>query len=476
MAQGLDEVSQTLGQYGDFVVTRQLVVEQNTIIYRARKHDAPPVEEAEKYVVVLFRSRREGSPAADESDPPAASLEKALQLNFLEVAKQQKKAHESGALNIVPVHDVGILPAGVWYATDYYPRGFLKKWISQRAGVSEAELRHIIDSTVRSLQTLQQHCGRSHGNLVPSSILIGGKIGGSLKDAPIMLTYLAPGEAKDANSFEVADLRALGLIIFTLVCRQNIAAFNPDHYPIPHSEAWSELGKTGDFWLRLCNRLLDPALDLEKYSLGKLASELVSLESKPALPLTAIGAGLAMVALLVIALGYYWMRTPKPAPTAHGPSAALEPPLGLSNAIAAGKQEPSGSAAGKTGHDDPGQPPPADTPATFSPLPDPTIQPAYAPPTLTGIGDWSVKLGTPIVQFPFQVGPNEEIAERLFVVSASANPVFLPDRSIKIEGRGTHRLLTINPVPQQTGEVILAVSAADSQTNATKSFWFRVTP
>jgi hypothetical protein len=476
MAQGLGDVSQTTGRFGDFVITRQLAVEQNAVICRARKSDAPPVEEAEKYVVVLFRGPADGPRAAGESEAPAAALEPDLQPNFFEVIKQQKKAHESGALNIVPVHDFGILPAGVWYATDYYPRGFLKKWISQRAGASEAELRHIIGSTVRSLLTLQQHCGRSHGNLVPSSILIGGKIGGSLRDAPIMLTYLAPGEAKDAHRFELADLRALGLIIFALVSRQNITTFNPDNYPIPASEAWSELGQAAEFWLGLCNRLLDPGLDLEKYSLGILASEIESLESKPALPIPAIATGLAVVILLVIGSGFYWMRNKTPAPTANRPSTAQEQPRGSSNAIPAGSQEPPGSPAGKTESDDTVPPRPVATPPAFSPVADPTIKPAYVPPTLTGLGDRSVKLGTPNVQFPFQVGPDDEVAEHLFVVGASANSAFLPNQSLKIEGRGTNRVLIINPVPQQIGEVILAVSAADSQTNATTSFWFRVTP
>jgi hypothetical protein len=471
MDQGQYNKNPVLVGFGDYVATRQLAVEQNTVIYRARRHDSPLGEKSENHVIVLFLERK--ARVETESENANVSLEKDLQLQFLDTVKQQKKAYESGVKNLAPVRDFGLGPQGAWYATDYYPRGFLKKWITQRAGVSEQELRHIIGATVRSLLALQRDCKRSHGNLGSSSILIGGKIGAPLRGAPILLTFLKPGDASDSDNFERSDLKALGLIVYQLVCRQDASPFNADIYPIPTSECWAQLGPQGDYWRGLCNRLLDPALTLKKMSLVILASEL------PPPARSSMGLAVGAAALVLLGAGglLFWMhfKTPQVAPKtipSHPIPALVETP---------GKSSDAGNSAVAMPVETNAVPvtPASEAAALGAPMPDKPVNPvqaSYSPPVLVGITDRSVKPGTPAVRYPFQVKVDDSMADRLFVVGVSSNPSFLPDASLKIEGSGAERVLIIDPVPQKSGEVILAISVADGRTNATQTFWFKVAP
>ena len=98
------------------------------------------------------------------------------------------------------------------------------------------------------------------------------------------------------------------------------------------------------------------------------------------------------------------------------------------------------------------------------------------PPAVTGLTDQTVKVGTRTARLPFKVGASEADAARYFVATASAKPAFLPDSSLAVEGSGIDRVLVINPVPNEAGEAILAVSVGDSHTNVTQTFWFKVAP
>jgi hypothetical protein len=608
MALGQNDTNSTPEAFADYVVTRQLAVDENTVIYRARKKGAPATEKYEKYVVVLFHALPANESTVAEGDPTLQTLLQDLQLNFLEAVKQQKKAHESGVASIVPVYDFGLAPEGAWYATDYYPRGFLKKWVTQRAGVTEEELRHIVCSTVQCLVQLKRQCKRSHGNLTPANILIGGRIGTALRDAPIILTYLPPGDEKDADRYELADLRALGQLIYQLVTQQDLPVFNQDLYPVASSEFWTLLGKHGEYWRGLCNRLLDPQLSLEKLTLAKLATEL-----KPGLeiPLAAIGVGVALLLLLGGGTAIYWLRPRPPPPVINQPPAALEQTVEtmatMAKVITLGGNDPEGkpitfqlvdypthgslSGAGDTwlyqptnnfagtdgfafkvndGQQDSPKakvvisvkalPLPANTPPTIGPIADQVteqdkplapvhftvgdqetpaanlivtkhssdqslvpdanillggtgadrtvaITPAagqigralislivsdgslsatntfgltakrlYAPPKITGLVDQTVKLGTPMAEFPFKVGDNDEAAENVFLARISLNQAFLPESCLKFRGSGANRVLVVDPVPKQKGTAMVGVSATDGKTVVSVSFRLEVVP
>lgn len=486
--------------FADYVVTRQLAVDQNTVIYRARKKEAAATEKNERYVIVLFHSLPTAQASVAEADPSLQTLVQDLQLSFLEAVKQQKKAHEAGVSSIVPVYDFGIADQGAWYATDYYPRGFLKKWITQRAGVTEDELRHIVYSTAQCLVQLKKQCKRSHGNLAPANILIGGKLGTPLRDAPIILTYLPPGDEKDAAGYELADLRALGQIVFQLVTRQDLPTFNPDLYPVTPSEHWAQLGKHGEFWRELCNRLLDPELSLQRYSLSKLAAEL-----KPGakVPLAAVAAG---IMLLVLAGGaaVYWFHTKPPVVVPNQPPVAQEQTVEtlatMAKVITLAGRDPEGKPVTFQIVDNPAHGSLNGTGANWLYQPAPNFTgtdaftfkvndgqldsgpakvmiavkslplPPNTPPTISSIPDQVTEANQPLPPLKFTVSDQETPATDLTVSRRSSDQALVPDANILVDGRGTNRTLTILPVANQTGKAQIWLIVSDGSLRTTNTF------
>src|SRR5207245_743916 len=73
--------------------------------------------------------------------------------------------------------------------------------------------------------------------------------------------------------------------------------------PIEASTEWSgPFGKDAALWRGLCNRLLDPNLSTETYSLEKLAGELAALEPKPPVSRRALALAGGIVVLLAAAV------------------------------------------------------------------------------------------------------------------------------------------------------------------------------
>ena len=96
-------------------------------------------------------------------------------------------------------------------------------------------------------------------------------------------------------------LRAVGELIYQLVLRRKVD-FSTGWVivPVEATKEWAGLfGKSASAWLDLCNKLLDPHLSLNNYSLEKLEAELLSLKPKRPVSLTVV----PMAAVLLLALG-----------------------------------------------------------------------------------------------------------------------------------------------------------------------------
>src|SRR6185295_11470948 len=120
-----------------------------------------------------------------------------------------------------------------------------------------------------------------------------------VRDAEVVLSDPLPGEASEAARYEVADLHAIGQIIYQLVRRREVEDAS-DHsiLPLTPSAEWTSIfGQETDAWLSLCNRLLDPNLSTDAYNLERLEADLVKLEPKPAVT----GRMLALAAAAMIA-------------------------------------------------------------------------------------------------------------------------------------------------------------------------------
>ena len=249
-------------------------------IWRVRKPGEP--EGSERVVKCYAPHRRSG----ETGDP--GSLHSDRGLEFLEGVKQLKKVHSEGALQLTPVHDLGISPEGVWYATDYYPRGSLQAYIGRRAKVDVAALKQIVRSIVAGCLSLKRSRGFSHGNLKASNIFLVGKpqslaktpmvLGDPYPASALQMAKLDAADRREADELlyqimEVQDLHSLGEIILQLVERRQIRTGYDYNYPISRSDFWDSLGKEGESWRQLCNQLLDPQLSLAGTNFESLADK-----------------------------------------------------------------------------------------------------------------------------------------------------------------------------------------------------------
>ncbi|HUA64614.1 MAG TPA: hypothetical protein VME24_02125 [Alphaproteobacteria bacterium] len=247
---------------------------QTTTVWLARKSGTPDGRQFAIKCLAVHRDER--SHASDETLGADPGLE------FIETVKQLKKAQADGSRDFAPLHAFGTSDFGCWYATDYCARGSLKTWINLRGGVDSAAVQHVVSSLAEGCKSLKKICGRSHGNLKPSNVLLQGKAR-PLKSTPLLMVDAMPVSTSrvsgmDAdnrtmveNIFEAQDLRAIGEIIVQLVERRLIESESDYAYPIESSPDWQKLGKDERRWRELCNRLLDPQLELDKTNLDWLA-------------------------------------------------------------------------------------------------------------------------------------------------------------------------------------------------------------
>ena len=217
--------------------------------------------------------------------------------SFLDAARTQQKAAK-GAKYWAPVHEIGQAEGGAYLVTDYHRRS-VNRLIRGRVKLDGRRLHGIVSSVVKGLIELKVACGRPHGNLKPTNVLLTGR--GDISRANVLLTDpLASGEL-DPKQGNVADLHALGELIYQLVLHRPGRAMGG--WPAPESKEWTVLGKSGDQWRQLCNRLLNPNLapglltmedladDLDKLSEGsKLLSARVLVVAAAVLLLAAAGA------------------------------------------------------------------------------------------------------------------------------------------------------------------------------------------
>jgi hypothetical protein len=279
--------------FGSFETEREVYSDPIYTVYFARKTGDPKSE----YAVKVFTIQRAGfdPETITELGPLLGDIER----NRVEsIALQAKGAAVS--VFIAPVLETGRDERGVWYVTRFYPRS-INRIISGKVALSREALQHLILSIAQGALDLKRACGRSHGDIRPSSVQISKSE--KLSEAEVVLSDLLPGGTDEAARYEISDLRSIGRILLQLVRQREIG--NEEDFlilPILASAEWTRLfGKETDRWLLLCNRLLDPNLSLEQLSLEQLVAELGQLQPKskvsPRLIISA-AAGLALLAVV----------------------------------------------------------------------------------------------------------------------------------------------------------------------------------
>lgn len=273
---------------------------QTATVWLARKSGAQDGRQFAVKCVAIHRDDR--THASDESLGADPGLE------FVETIKQLKKAQAEGSRDFLAIQSFGTSDSGCWYATEFCARGSLKTWINLRGGVDSAALQRVVASLAEGCKSLKGICGRSHGNLKPSNVLLHGK-SRPLKSTPLLMVDPMPVSTTRVsnlgadnrmmvqNIFEAQDLRAIGELILQLVEGRLIESGADYNYPVESSPDWQKLGKDEPRWRGLCNRLIDPQLDLGKTNLDWLAKEYrVGMDlQRFLLPAAAAAAAIAVV-------------------------------------------------------------------------------------------------------------------------------------------------------------------------------------
>ncbi|HEY1787363.1 MAG TPA: hypothetical protein VGJ73_04375 [Verrucomicrobiae bacterium] len=249
---------------------------QTTTVWLARKSGG---QDGRQFAIKCLAVHRD-----DRGHTSDESLGTDPGLEFIETVKQLKKAQAEGSRDFLPIQAFGTSDSGCWYAAEYCARGSLKTWINLRGGVDSDALKRVVSSLADGCRSLKAICGRSHGNLKPSNVLLHGK-SRPLKFTPLLMVDAMPvsttrvsGLGADnrmmvQNIFEAQDLRAIGELILQLVEGRLIESGSDYNYPVESSPDWKKLGKDEPRWRGLCNRLIDPQLDLATTNLDWLAKE-----------------------------------------------------------------------------------------------------------------------------------------------------------------------------------------------------------
>ena len=119
----------------------------------------------------------------------------------------------------------GSIPNGAFYATDKYDRS-LQQLLDVHITLSSQSLLKIIESVAKGLIELKKACGRPHGNLKATNILIDGE--GDITQTRILLSDPLPGELIDTSLHWDSDLREIAEFIYQLVV----------HRPSPNVDGW----------------------------------------------------------------------------------------------------------------------------------------------------------------------------------------------------------------------------------------------
>jgi hypothetical protein len=460
-------------EFGQFEVIREVATEANTIVYLARKKERP---QNQLFAIKLFRSQ-DGSELPDHRESRAGLSVETLRKEILKAITAQKKAAERAPRCIAPIFDSGADARGVWYVTEYYPQGTLQKRIALGSGINAAELQYIVESVLAGLIAFKKRCGRSHGNLRAGNIFLRGEAGAPLQRLRVFLDQPCRGSEGRAGQFELDDIGALGQIIYQLVCQPQAGELGEIIFPIFGSEAWTKLGRDGEYWRELCNELLDPALSLETMTLGRLAAQLRGKRRRVARVLS------AAVIVLVGATGLLALRDSgkdsrqaevliKAAQTA--PSENVPPPQITKAKPAMAKvsntnRPPSVTEIeGQTTEQDD-----RSLRATNSFLL--TVKAGNTPPIISRIEDQTIAQDKSI-ELVFSLNDKETAPERLSVTKGSSNSILIPESNIELTARGTNGRVRISPAKGQTGESTIRLTVSDGDAETSTEFVVRVSP
>lgn len=223
--------------FGSYETTQEIARTGLTALYKAKRLDR---KLRHTFLVKVF----DPQPGA----VPPDLLPKQTEAFFNAASVQQKVANRSEYW--APIHDVGTTPNGAYLVTDAYP--FSADYlITARIRLNRRGLHEVTRGVVKGLLSLKQLGRRAYGNLKPANVLLESR---GRHPRGVVLTDPLPDEALAAEGAELADLQALGMLIYALVMHKQ---WRMGTWPIPSTPEWKKLGRKAAGWLEMCNKLLD---------------------------------------------------------------------------------------------------------------------------------------------------------------------------------------------------------------------------
>ncbi len=278
--------SQNTVIFGDYETVSRCAATPTVTVWAARPvgSSSPPT-----HVVKAFH------PSGKEPEETELSSERVL---FFEAARTQAKVSAADRRHWAPILETGSHGEMAFLVTKFYRRSV--RWLTERRfQLSSRTLHAVVSGVADGLLSLKRVCGRAHGNLKLSNVLIEGQ--GRITPSRVVLTDPLPRVRLDPQAGEVTDLHAIGAMIYQLVLRRPFRLMGG--WPVQPSEAWTKLGRHGEAWREWCDRLLSPDLGKSKYSLEDLAGTLKPLGGARKLwAYAAAGVSAAAVILAVVAL------------------------------------------------------------------------------------------------------------------------------------------------------------------------------
>lgn len=226
----------TLGRYE---ILRTLADDGMVAVHAARSASRP---DAPLIRLVTFR------PSAALVGHPRNTIER---IAFVDAFKRQQQLAQSSE-SWARITEIGRDGETTMVVVDHPPAS-LDDVVIGRVALEANTLRHLVTEIVRALRATIKADQRPHGALAPSTVLI--EPGKPLAETTIRLTDPAP-PLHDESLDPHAEMRRLGLLILRLVDPQ--PTWSGVRWPIQSSPAWKRIGRSGEAWRELVNRLLDP--------------------------------------------------------------------------------------------------------------------------------------------------------------------------------------------------------------------------
>ncbi|MHC4097848.1 MAG: hypothetical protein ACYSU3_17535 [Planctomycetota bacterium] len=282
-----------MATFGRFETVREIHRTGYTTVYTGRSSEST----AEKFAIKVFQ-------------PPALLLEGGQAKTeidlFLKGTEAQQKAAAGDAQHWAPIHQHGSSPGGAFYVTDKYEHS-LQQFLDIRLKLNSNILLAIVESVAKGLMELKDSCGRPHGNLKATNVLIGETE--DISQGKIVLCDPMPDGHIDTKVHWDSDLRALAELIYQLVVHRQSPRV--DGWQAPDSKEWRILGRNAASWRDLCNRLLNAAAKPGTITIETVLEDLAQLKKvKPFLSPARLVAAALIIIVCTVTLVIFWPSPP----------------------------------------------------------------------------------------------------------------------------------------------------------------------